>query len=95
MFRILPLVRGPLPILCAVLLIAIGVSPAVAFPGPTWMEATLTVLPSQSSISVSIPEGAKRVAVEVQNTKGSWVRLSTRKTGSATTFSMKVPKSLL
>ena len=95
MFRILLLVKKPFPFLCVVLLIAIGVSPAVASPGLTWMEATLTVLPSQSSISVSIPEGAKRVAVEVQNTKGSWVRLSTRKTGSAPTFSMKVPKSLL
>ena len=95
MFRILLLVKKPFSFLCALLLIAIGVSPAVASPGPTWMEATLTVLPSQSSISVSIPEGAKRVAVEVQNTKGAWVRLSTRKTGSSTTFSMKVPKSLL
>jgi hypothetical protein len=48
--------------------------PAVASPGPAWREATLTVSPSQSSISVSIPEGAKRVAVEVQNAKGNWVR---------------------
>ena len=95
MFRIHPQVKKPFQILCAVLLIAIGVSPAVASPGPTWREATLSVLPNQSSISVSIPEGAKRVAVEVKNAKGSWVRLSTRKTGSSTTFSMKVPKSLL
>lgn len=95
MFRMHPLVKKPFQILCAVLLIAIGVSPAVASPGPTWREATLSVLPNQSSISVSIPEGAKRVAVEVKNAKGSWVRLSTRKTGSSSTFSMKVPKSLL
>lgn len=95
MFRMIPLVKIPLPIFCAVFLIAIGISPAVASPGPTWRETTLSVVPSQSSISVSIPEGAKRVAVEVQNTKGAWVRLSTRKTGSSNTFSMKVPKSLL
>ena len=76
MFRIHPQVKKPFQILCAVLLIAIGVSPAVASPGPTWREATLSVLPNQSSISVSIPEGAKRVAVEVKNAKGSWVRLS-------------------
>ena len=95
MFRMIPLVKIPLPIFCAVFLIAIGISPAVASPGPTWRETTLSVLPSQSSISVSIPEGAKRVAVEVKNTKGAWVRLSTRKIGSSNTFSMKVPKSLL
>lgn len=69
--------------------------PAGASPGPAWREATLTVSPGQSSISVSIPEGAKRVAVEVQNAKGNWVRWSVRKTGATSPVSMRVPKNLL
>lgn len=79
----------------AVFLVLFSAWPALASPGLSWREASHSVLMGQSSISVSIPEGAKRVAVEVQNSKGSWVRWSVRRTASAGAMSIKVPKNLL
>jgi hypothetical protein len=43
-------------------------------PGPAWHETTISMSLSNRMAEVTVPVGAKRIAVEVMNSKGEWVR---------------------
>lgn len=49
-----------------------------ASPGPAWHETTISKARANRIAEVTVPVGARRIAVEVANSKGEWVRWSTR-----------------
>lgn len=61
------------------LLLVSAAASAKASPGPAWREATISIGESRRAVEVTVPDGAKRIAVEVLNSKGRWIRWATRK----------------
>ncbi len=52
---------------------------AKAAPGPAWQEAAISLEGSKRTIDVNVPDGARRIALEVMDSKGRWIRWTTRK----------------
>ena len=77
---------------CLVLCFFISQSDALASPGPAWRETSISVSTSNRTAEIVVPEGAKRIAVEVLNSKGQWIRWTTRKVSAGKTeISVKIP----
>lgn len=65
---------------------------ALASPGPAWSEVSIALSDSKRLAEVAVPEGAKRITVETLNSKGRWVRWTTRKViAGRTTLTLKIP----
>ena len=77
---------------CLVLCFFISQSDALASPGSAWRETSISVSTSNRTAEIVVPEGAKRIAVEVLNSKGQWIRWTTRKVSAGKTeISVKIP----
>lgn len=65
---------------------------ALASPGPAWREVSMALSDSKRLVEVAVPEGAKRITVETLNSKGRWIRWTTRKVAAGrTTLTLKIP----
>jgi hypothetical protein len=82
----------PVFFLAFAVLLAVLTSPLQASPGPAWQETTISILNSKRVAEVEVPEGAKRIAVEVLNSRGNWIRWTSRKVAPGKKkISMRMP----
>ena len=80
------------PAVAVLIAILIWPSSLRASPGPAWQETTISILDPKRVAEVTVPEGAKRIAVEVLSSKGNWIRWTTRKVASGKNkISMRMP----
>ena len=64
--------------------------------GPAWRTAEFQLDATKRQVDVVLPEGSTRVALEVQNSKGRWVRWTTRKLPKGReTMGFRVPSRLV